>query len=173
MRSGSSLRAVTARLSTACPSDTSRGTRALLELAIRRAFEDGDLHAAATLAIKGYGPEIERYLRASSANADAAGECFSQFTEDLWKGLPGFRWRCSFRTWAYTLARHTLYRRKKKRPATVSLSLVRTVPPPKRHHPKTTTRHRSINFAVDSLRKIAGCSRFGSIGKKRGKRSRV
>jgi RNA polymerase sigma-70 factor (ECF subfamily) len=35
---------------------------------------------------------------------------FSQFTEDLWRGLGGFRWECSIRTWSYTLARHAASR---------------------------------------------------------------
>jgi RNA polymerase sigma-70 factor, ECF subfamily len=39
-----------------------------------------------------------------------AAEVFSSFCEDMWKGLPRFRWQSSFRTWAYTLARHALYR---------------------------------------------------------------
>jgi RNA polymerase sigma-70 factor (ECF subfamily) len=37
---------------------------------------------------------------------DSAREVFSRFTEDLWRGLDGFRWRCPARVWCYTLARH-------------------------------------------------------------------
>src|SRR5262249_58616576 len=39
-----------------------------------------------------------------------AEDAFSVFSEDLWRGFPGFRWQSSFRTWAYTLARHALHR---------------------------------------------------------------
>ena len=41
---------------------------------------------------------------------DASSEVFSLFTEDLWRGLPGFRWNCSARVWSYTLARHAASR---------------------------------------------------------------
>lgn len=84
--------------------------RAGLEQEVRSHHERGDWHRAATAGIKGFGPEILGYLTAMSrAEADAA-EAFSTFCEDLWKGLPRFRWQSSFRTWAYTVARHALYR---------------------------------------------------------------
>ncbi len=35
---------------------------------------------------------------------------FSLFSEDVWRGLPRFAWECTFRTWAYTLARRAAYR---------------------------------------------------------------
>ena len=47
---------------------------------------------------------------AVSRNEDTAGEVFSMFSEDMWKGFAKFRWESSFRTWAYTLARHALHR---------------------------------------------------------------
>jgi RNA polymerase sigma-70 factor (ECF subfamily) len=40
----------------------------------------------------------------------AASDVFSTFAEDLWRGLPGFGWRCTARVWAYTLARHAASR---------------------------------------------------------------
>jgi RNA polymerase sigma-70 factor (ECF subfamily) len=42
-----------------------------------------------------------------------AAEVFSTFSEDLWRGLPAFGWQCSFRTWAYVLARNASQRFKK------------------------------------------------------------
>jgi len=33
--------------------------------------------------------------------------------EDLWRGIKSFGWRCSFRTWLYTLARHAISRFKR------------------------------------------------------------
>lgn len=65
---------------------------------------------AATAALRGYGPEVLGYLSAMSRTETDAAEVFSSFCEDMWKGLPKFRWQSSFRTWAYTLARHALYR---------------------------------------------------------------
>jgi RNA polymerase sigma-70 factor (ECF subfamily) len=65
---------------------------------------------AATVALRGYGPEVLGYLSAMCRTETDAAEVFSSFCEDMWKGLPRFRWQSSFRTWAYTLARHALYR---------------------------------------------------------------
>jgi RNA polymerase sigma-70 factor (ECF subfamily) len=65
---------------------------------------------AATAALRGYGPEVLGYLSAMCRTETDAAEVFSSFCEDMWKGLPKFRWQSSFRTWAYTLARHALYR---------------------------------------------------------------
>src|SRR5688572_23632048 len=84
--------------------------RGALEHQVRGYHERADWKAAATAGIKGYGPEILGYITAMSRSESDAGEVFSTFCEDLWKGLPGFRWQSSFRTWAYTLARHALFR---------------------------------------------------------------
>ncbi|MBL4686263.1 MAG: sigma-70 family RNA polymerase sigma factor [Nannocystaceae bacterium] len=84
--------------------------REALELEIREACDDARLREAATHAIKGYGPEILGYLAAMTRSESDAAEVFSTFCEDLWRGLPGFRWASSFRTWSYALARHALSR---------------------------------------------------------------
>lgn len=81
-----------------------------LEAELRTLCGAEDLRGAATHAIKGYGPEILGYLAALSCSESDAAEVFSIFCEDLWRGLPGFRWASSFRTWSYTLARHALWR---------------------------------------------------------------
>jgi RNA polymerase sigma-70 factor (ECF subfamily) len=65
---------------------------------------------AATAAVEGYGPEILGFLVAILKDEPAASDVFSQFCEDLWNGLPNFRWQSTFRTWAYTLARHAAQR---------------------------------------------------------------
>jgi RNA polymerase sigma-70 factor (ECF subfamily) len=78
--------------------------RKALEAAIGERLDAGDSTAAATLAIRGYGPEILGYLAAILRDEDAAAESFSRFAEDLWKGLAGFRRQSSFRTWAYRVA---------------------------------------------------------------------
>lgn len=84
--------------------------RAALEAEIRGHCEAEHWGPAATAALKGYGPEVLGYLSAMCRTETDAAEVFSTFCEDMWKGLPGFRWQSSFRTWAYTLARHALYR---------------------------------------------------------------
>ena len=77
-----------------------------LEAEIRAHCEAGDQQRAATLLLEGYGRELLGFLIARLRDRDAAAEVFSAFTEDLWRGLPSFAWRCSARVWAYTLARH-------------------------------------------------------------------
>lgn len=81
-----------------------------LETAIRGHHQRGDMGQAATAAVEGYGPEILGFLVAILKDEPAASDVFSQFCEDLWNGLPNFRWQSTFRTWAYTLARHAAQR---------------------------------------------------------------
>lgn len=80
---------------------------------VRALLQRGDLEAAATLAIRSLGPEILGYLTALLHEASEASDVFSQFAEDLWRGLTGFRWESSLRTWAYRLARHAALRHKR------------------------------------------------------------
>ncbi|MDQ3264993.1 MAG: sigma-70 family RNA polymerase sigma factor [Myxococcota bacterium] len=78
----------------------------LLEQRIREHAEAARWKEAATVAIEGYGPELLGFVMAVLRNESAASEVFSQLCEDVWSGLEGFRWQSSFRTWAYTIARH-------------------------------------------------------------------
>jgi len=80
--------------------------RETLEPRIRAFCDAGDTKKAATLLLEGYGREILGFLMSRLRDHDAAEEVFSRFTEDLWRSLDGFRWQCSARVWAYTLARH-------------------------------------------------------------------
>lgn len=84
--------------------------REALEAEIRGLCDAQQWGPAATTALRGYGPEVLGYLSAMCRTETDAAEVFSSFCEDMWKGLPRFRWQSSFRTWAYTLARHALYR---------------------------------------------------------------
>ena len=77
-----------------------------LEEEIRSLLAAGDARGAATLAIRGLGPEVLRYLRALLRSEPDAEEAFSQFAENLWRGLPGYQGRASFRTWALRVAHH-------------------------------------------------------------------
>jgi RNA polymerase sigma-70 factor (ECF subfamily) len=73
---------------------------------IRKLLAQGDLAGAATEAIRWLGPAILRYLRALLRDEADAADAFSQFAENLWKGLPGYRGGASLRTWAFRLARN-------------------------------------------------------------------
>jgi RNA polymerase sigma-70 factor (ECF subfamily) len=84
-----------------------------LEHEIRHRFSLGDLQGAATVALRGYGPQILGLLVALHRDHEEASEVFSMFTEDMWRGLRSFAWASSFRTWAYTIARNASLRFKK------------------------------------------------------------
>jgi RNA polymerase sigma-70 factor (ECF subfamily) len=103
------------------------GVDQALEDTIAERLDAGDVRAAATAAIQGYGPQILGYLTSVLRDEDLAAEAFSAFSEDLWVGLPGFRRASSFRTWAYKLAWHAAMRTardpKKKRQAPLRSSL--------------------------------------------------
>jgi RNA polymerase sigma-70 factor, ECF subfamily len=81
-----------------------------LEKTIRALCDAGNRKRGATVLLEGYGREIFGFLVARLRDRDAASDVFSQFTEDLWRGLEGFRWQCSARVWSYTLARHAASR---------------------------------------------------------------
>jgi RNA polymerase sigma-70 factor (ECF subfamily) len=66
--------------------------------------------SAATAIVEKYGRELLEYLVAIARSEADGADAFSLYTEDLWRGLPKFRWQASARTWSYTLARHALAR---------------------------------------------------------------
>jgi RNA polymerase sigma-70 factor (ECF subfamily) len=81
-----------------------------LEGEMRLAFDRGEFAAVATRALEAYGPEILGVLAARLRSTSQAAEAFSIFTEDLWRGLPQFEWRCSLRAWAHRVARNAAVR---------------------------------------------------------------
>jgi RNA polymerase sigma-70 factor (ECF subfamily) len=78
------------------------------EPAIRALCQASSYAEAATAALQRYGAELLGFLRALAGDDDLAGDAFGELGEDIWKGLPGFRWESSLRSWLYTLARHAL-----------------------------------------------------------------
>lgn len=51
-----------------------------------------------------FGPKILGYLRSVLRDEGDAGDAFSAFAENLWRGIATFRGESSFRTWAYKVA---------------------------------------------------------------------
>jgi RNA polymerase sigma-70 factor (ECF subfamily) len=80
--------------------------RVEIESEVRRLCEEGAVAAATATAIRGYGPEILGFLVAQHHGDQDADEVFSIWTERLFRGLPGFGWSSSLRTWSYTVARN-------------------------------------------------------------------
>lgn len=84
-----------------------------LERVIAARLATGETSEAATLAIRGLGPQILGYLTVTLRDDDAANEVFGHFSEELWKRIATFRGDSSFKTWAYKLVMHSVgrYRR--------------------------------------------------------------
>jgi RNA polymerase sigma-70 factor, ECF subfamily len=84
--------------------------RAEQESRIRSAFDAGDMTEAARLTFDLYERDIRGFIRGNLRAQPDADEAFSTFAESFWKGLSGFGWRCSMRTWCYTLAHNVVLR---------------------------------------------------------------
>lgn len=81
---------------------------------VQSALTGGAEHAAVTRVLERYGPEVLGFLVAVLRDADAAQDVFSQFCEDVWRGLAGFRGDRSLRAWLYTVARHAAARHRRE-----------------------------------------------------------
>ncbi len=81
-----------------------------VELRCLEALDRGDHAGAATAVVREYGPQLLGYLCSVLRSEADAGEVFSMFSEDLWRGLPGFRRECPLRVWCYRLAWHAAAR---------------------------------------------------------------
>ena len=96
-----------------------------LDTKVRARLEAGDAGGAATAVIEALGPSILRYLRSMLRVEDDAADAFSQWSENVWSGLPSFRGEASLKTWGYRLAwnaaqnlRNEAWRRRGQRLAT-------------------------------------------------------
>ncbi len=89
------------------------GARAKLESDVRALCLQGDYGAAATAALKGYGPEIFGFLVAVHRDETAASDVFAELAEAMWRSLPAFAWESSLRTWAYAIARNVTRTRRR------------------------------------------------------------
>jgi RNA polymerase sigma-70 factor (ECF subfamily) len=84
--------------------------RSASEHTIRSAFDAGRLEGATKATLEAYGAEIASFLSLRLRRSSDTQEVYSMFAEDLWSSLPKFAWRCSMRTWSYTLARNAAAR---------------------------------------------------------------
>ena len=77
-----------------------------LERNLHEVCEQGNVEQALELALEGYGPEVMRLMSTVLNDYGRSREAFHRFRVDLRRELPAFRWECSFRSWAYRLARN-------------------------------------------------------------------
>jgi RNA polymerase sigma-70 factor, ECF subfamily len=92
-----------------------------IERQVREAVAATDFRLAATRALTELGGEILRFLRARLRDRQQAEEAYLQFSEDLWIGLPAFRWESSLRVWMFVLARNAATRVSRGRRREVAL----------------------------------------------------
>jgi RNA polymerase sigma-70 factor (ECF subfamily) len=81
-----------------------------IEARIRECHARKDMRGAATLLLEFYSRELFGFLVSRLRDREAALEVFGIFSEDLWNGIPSFRWQCSARAWAYALLRNAASR---------------------------------------------------------------
>ncbi|HTP28555.1 MAG TPA: sigma-70 family RNA polymerase sigma factor [Anaeromyxobacteraceae bacterium] len=84
--------------------DKNSSGAAIFEARVRQLVDAGDTSGGATEALRALGPEILRFLRSVLRDEEDAADAFSQFSENLWKGIARFRGRSSLRTWAFRIA---------------------------------------------------------------------
>lgn len=84
--------------------------RAQLEESVRAHLDRGDAREAAGAALRWLGPSVLRFMRSSLRDETLAGDAFSEFSEDLLRGLDRFRGECALRTWAYRIAWNAICR---------------------------------------------------------------
>lgn len=77
---------------------------------VRAAHERGDHAAAAELIVRAFMRDIIAYLASTTRVSERVDEVFSMWCEDVVRGIAGFRFASSIRTWVYTLARHAAAR---------------------------------------------------------------
>lgn len=77
-----------------------------VEREVRALSESGQRDAAATVAVRSYGPELFGFLLAFHHSRGEANDCFSEVCEILWRKLPEFTWEHTLRSWSYAIARN-------------------------------------------------------------------
>lgn len=72
---------------------------------LRRLWQEARWDAATERLLRCYGREIGEFLSALHRSDADGGEVFSLFAEGVWRGMSKFEGTCTFRTWAYAIAR--------------------------------------------------------------------
>jgi RNA polymerase sigma factor (sigma-70 family) len=67
-----------------------------------------ELARAAELAIRGYGAEVKAWLSRRAGGRELAEDLFQEASTGLWRGMKGFRWECTARSWFYKIAFYAL-----------------------------------------------------------------
>jgi RNA polymerase sigma-70 factor (ECF subfamily) len=81
-----------------------------IEKQIKEACQAADYKTAASVFLQHYRNDIYNFLLGRLYNDTDAADVLSEFQENFLRGLPGFQWRCTLRSWAYRLARNAACR---------------------------------------------------------------
>lgn len=125
---------------------------------LRRAAAEAEIRALpdpaaqTTAALRLYGTELLGFLRALSRDDDLAAEAFAELGEDLWRGLPGFRWQSSLRSWLYTLARNALAQLRRDPRRRIDRNLPLSIAPEMEAMLRTATREIQRTEVKDQFR---------------------
>lgn len=122
------------------------------EQAIQARCEAGGYAEATTAALRMYGVELLGFLRALANNPDLAAEAFAELGEDVWKGLPRFRWQASLRSWLYALARNALAQLRRDPRRRVDRNLPLSIAPEMAAVVRTVTREIQRTEVKDEFR---------------------
>ena len=82
---------------------------------VREAVEDGDLIAAATIALESYGWQLYGFI-VRQVQADEVDEVFARVADEMLRGLPELVTRMRVRDWIYTLVHGAWIRTQAKDP---------------------------------------------------------
>jgi RNA polymerase sigma-70 factor, ECF subfamily len=80
-----------------------------LDQRVRELLTAGDTRAAVNEAMRGVGPDVQRYLRSVLRDEEDAADAYSAFAEDLLDGLARFRFEAPLRAWALRVAIHSAF----------------------------------------------------------------
>jgi DNA-directed RNA polymerase specialized sigma24 family protein len=125
-----------------------------IEAQVQAALAAHDVRLAATRALEWFGPDVLRFLSARLGDRARAEVAYLQFGEDLWVGLPAFRWDMSLRAWMFVLARAVAIRVTRKRPRDCVLPGGFAGYPQLRAHVRTTTARYLRTEVKDRMRAI-------------------
>jgi RNA polymerase sigma-70 factor (ECF subfamily) len=82
-----------------------------LERHVEALLAGGNVGAAVEAVIEAQGASVYGYLCSlTNLSEDDAADVYSQWTEDVLRGLAGFRFECSLRSWTFRLAYHAVAR---------------------------------------------------------------
>jgi RNA polymerase sigma-70 factor (ECF subfamily) len=90
-------------------------TQAALEAQVADHCARALFDSATQLLLRGFEADIRGFLRARTRHRASLDDVYAAFSEDVWRGLPGYRFEGRLRSWVFTLARNALARHAKSK----------------------------------------------------------